>query len=80
MNAMVLDKNLIVFHKKEDIFKYLVNVHRNRIRSENLNLEYFEYRDDIDKDVYVVTTDRYGDVDYIEKYGCPQYLCSVIMM
>ena len=80
MNAMVLDKNLIVFHKKEDIFKYLVNVHRNRICSENLNLEYFEYRDDIDKDVYVVTTDRYGDVDYIEKYGCPQYLCSVIMM
>lgn len=80
MNAVVLDKNLTVFHNKEDIFKYLVDVHKNCVCKENLNLKYYEYRNDIDKDVYIVTTDRYGDVNYIEKYGCPQYLCSVIMM
>ena len=44
----------------------------------DLNIIYYCYDPRIDKEVYMITTNRYGEEDYIRLYGNPQFLYFLI--
>lgn len=43
-----------------------------------LSIKHHCYDPRIDKEVYVVTTDRQGNTDCVKKYGCPQFVSYLV--
>lgn len=41
---------------------------------EDLSIRYYGYDERIEKDVYMICTNRHGDKNFIEMYGCPQFV------
>ena len=61
------------FDSIHDIFSYLVNESGQAFAIEDLNIKYYCHDRRIEKNVYMITINRYAGVDYIEEFGCPQF-------
>lgn len=44
----------------------------------DLSVIYYAYDERIEKDVYMVVTNKMGDEDYIEGYGHPQFVSYLV--
>ena len=44
----------------------------------DLSVIYYAYDERIEKDVYMVVTNKMGDEDYIEEYGHPQFVSYLV--
>lgn len=62
----------------KEVFEKIKERHGDFLNIANLSVKYYAYDDRIEKDVYMVVTDRFGDENYIEKYKCPQFVSYLI--
>lgn len=62
----------IMFELKERYF--------NQFDIYDLCIQYYCYDNRLNKDVYIVTTSRMGEEDYIQKCGCPQFISFMISL
>ena len=60
----------VMFELKERYF--------NQFDIHDLAIQYYCYDNRLNKDVYIVATSRLGKEDYIQKYGCPQFISYMI--
>lgn len=52
----------------------------NQFELNDLAIKYYAYDGRLRKDVYMITTSRMGDEDYIQEYGCHQFLSFMISL
>lgn len=68
-----------VFDSIEEIFtKIVTEDYKDCVRYEDLSIHYYSYDDRIDKEVFMVVTNRFGDEDYLKKYNCPQFVYYLV--
>lgn len=68
------------FENIKEVFETIVKRYSGMLDIEDLSVKYYCYDDRIERDVYMIVTNRCGNEDYIEKYKCPQfagYLVSI---
>lgn len=68
------------FSNIKEVFEKIKERYGNLLDVIDLSVKYYCYDDRIEKDVYMVVTDRCGDVDYIEKYKCPQFISYLVII
>lgn len=56
----------------------VVKRYNNMFNLEDLYIRYYGYDKRINKDVYLIITSRYGEENYIKKYGCPQFVSYMV--
>lgn len=56
----------------------VVKQYNNMFALEDLYVRYYGYDERINKDVYLITTNRYGEENYIKKYGHPQFVSYMV--
>ena len=66
------------FNSIKDVFLSLSNRACNMYGISDLSVKYFCYDDRIDKDVYMVVTNRCGKENYLKKHGCPQFVSYLV--
>jgi hypothetical protein len=69
-----IDNPSKVFGSINEVFNEIVQKSRGTYSIGDLYLKYHGYDSRIDKNVYIITTTRCGTEDYIELYGCPQFV------
>lgn len=69
-----------VFESLKEVFEALVDLHYRNFHISDLSIRYYGYDDRIKKDVYIIGTSRMGKEDYIDKYGCPQFVSYLICL
>lgn len=66
------------FANIKEVFEKIKERHGNLLNITDLSVKYYCYDDRIEKDVYMVVTDRCGDENYIEEYKCPQFTSYLV--
>ena len=66
------------FKTIKEVFEEIKRRYGDFLDIEDLSVKYYCYDDRIEKDVYMVVTDRCGKEDYIKKYKCPQFVSYLV--
>lgn len=61
-----------------EVFEAIKKKHGDMVDVKGLNVTYHYYDPRIDKEVYVIRTNRYGHDDYIKLYGLPQFIAYLV--
>lgn len=61
-----------------EVFEAIKNKHGAMFDIRDLNIIHHCYDPRIDKDVYMITTNRYGKDDYIKLYRNPQFISFLV--
>ncbi len=62
----------------EEALNAIQKKHAQYLDMHNLHVEYYTYDNRLEKDVFMITTDRFGDEDYIATCGTPQFVAYMI--
>ena len=64
---------------KEVMFE-LKERYYNQFDIHDLFIQYYGYDNRLNKDVYIIVTSQMGEEDYVQKYGCPQFVSYLISL
>lgn len=73
-----LDNPKETFRSLKEVLLAIKEEYDNAFTIEDLSISYYTYDERIGKDVYIVATNQYDDEDYIEEYGCPQFVSYLV--
>ncbi len=60
------------FRTLNEVFDYIADNSKG-MKKEDLSIKHWCYDDRIEKDVFMVSTNKFGKDNYIKKYGCTQF-------
>ena len=66
------------FNTIKEVFEAIKRRYGDLIYIDDLSVKFYCYDDRIDKDVYMVVTNRCGKEDYIKKYKYPQFISYLV--
>ena len=66
------------FKNIKEVFVALKERYYNLFDISDLSIKYYAYDERIKKDVYMIVTNKLGNKDYIEEYGCPQFISYMV--
>ena len=66
------------FSTLKEAFEEIVRRYSGFLDIRDLHIQYYYYDSRIEKEVFIVTTSRYGNEDYIKKCGCPQFVSYMV--
>lgn len=66
------------FGSIREVFEKIEEQYGNLMGVTDLSVIYYSYDDRIEKDVYMIVTNRCGDKDYIEEYKYPQFVSYMV--
>lgn len=67
-----------LFSSIEAVFKHIEYTSYGLYDKFSLSIKYYGIDSRLEKTVYVITTDKAGEIDFIKKYGCPQFVQFMI--
>ena len=73
-----LESNPPYYTTLKDCFQKLVTDSWSAFSIEDLSIKYHAFDERINKDVYMITTKRFGKTDYIKEYGTSQFFQYLI--
>lgn len=62
----------------KEVFEEIKRRYGNLLDIDDLSVKYYSYDARIEKDVYMVVTNKCGKENYIKKYKCPQYVSYLV--
>lgn len=66
------------FETIKEVFETIVKRYSGMLDIKDLSIQYYCYDNRIEKDVYMVVTNKFGNENYIEKYKCPQFISYLV--
>lgn len=66
------------FETIKEVFEIIVKRYCGMLDIKDLSIRYYCYDNRIEKDVYMVVTNRCGNEDYIKRYKYPQFVSYLV--
>lgn len=73
-----INNNPKTYNSIADVLNSVLEENKGFINLQDLSIKYYCKDERIGKTVYIITTDRYGDEDYIREYFSPRYVRYLI--
>lgn len=70
-----------LFDNVNHCLDFMANMkHPDYLDKTDLSVKYYGHDDRINRDVFIMLTDRFGHDDYIDMYGTPQFISFMIQV